>query len=220
MCPPDHVRVFRYRSSCDKKKSAVTPDDRPPDVSPDLLEAIEPAAQNVVAMRDDLIEGANFYIRVIAGIELPDPREVREWLERLSLHGHRSDEFRILGIPEELGDEVLSPAARRLAHGARVEPRAAAVRRRAGALRRCSPSEGAHGADGDPGGARAVGLTDGMDDDEITRALAESDLTDTLVEASMNGPLQYVEIAPRGRKLSSRRRAKALALLEEAPRGS
>jgi len=88
--------------------------DEDPQVPRETDEAIEPAARNVVAMRDDLVEGANFYIRAIAGIEPPDHGDVVAWLERFAEHGHRSDEYRILGIPEELGDPVLPPEARRL----------------------------------------------------------------------------------------------------------
>jgi hypothetical protein len=88
--------------------------DNHPQVPQATEEAIEPAARNVVAMRDDLVEGANFYIRAVAGIEPPDRGDVVAWLERFAEHGHRSDEFRMLGLDESLGDEVLSPAARRL----------------------------------------------------------------------------------------------------------
>ncbi len=88
--------------------------DDEPEITQELEDAIEPAAWNLVAMRDDLIEGANFYIRAVAGAEPPDRREVIAWLERFAEHGQRSDELRILGIPEESGEEMISPEARRL----------------------------------------------------------------------------------------------------------
>jgi hypothetical protein len=87
--------------------------DDEPEVTQEIEDAIEPMVWNLLAMRDDLIEGTDFYIRAVEGAEPPDRDDVVAWLERFAEHGHRSDEFRILGIPEDSG-ETISPQARRL----------------------------------------------------------------------------------------------------------
>lgn len=87
-------------------------DERP--VSQEVEDAFEPFVWNVFAMRQDVIEGTTFLIRAVDGAEPPDRAEVSAWLERFAEHGHRSDEFRMLGIPEDIGDETMSPEARRL----------------------------------------------------------------------------------------------------------
>jgi hypothetical protein len=50
--------------------------DEQPEIPREVQDAIEPAAANFVALRDDLIEGANYYIRATGAIDAPDRREV------------------------------------------------------------------------------------------------------------------------------------------------
>lgn len=194
--------------------------DDEPRVSPETEAAIEPAAWNLVAMRDDLIEGADFYVRAVAGIEPPDRREVVAWLERFAEHGHRSDEFRILGIPEESGEEMISPEARRL-HTALASSIALLLSSDEGSPRDDAQRRGAHGAHGDPRGGRPMGrlsrLTERfsqMSESEMAQVEAQSDLTTMLVSAAVGGALNYHELSPDGRELDADDRASALGQLE------
>jgi hypothetical protein len=89
-------------------------DDAEPQVSPEVETALDDAARNFLAIRDDLVQGANFYVRAIAGVDPPDRDQVVAWLERFAEHGHLLDEFRILGIPEQSGEPMISATARQL----------------------------------------------------------------------------------------------------------
>jgi len=77
-------------------------------------ETIERSVWNLYDMRDDLVEGGNYYIRAIGSIDAPERREVVEWLERFAEHGAASDEFLMEGIGVDAGDSVITLEARSL----------------------------------------------------------------------------------------------------------